>query len=204
MNCKKEPQNRTRQKTCCVFFLVLDFNWWPFWEGCTAARPEPGGCWLCTLWQCHHVGPGHGEWRQLLHAGPGERPQGKLGASLVAVSECLLCVCVAAGERQYLEVEDEAHEGAEMMGWGRGEGRWRDHREKIIEVRNGVCPEHKQSFFHDEFFRVDVTQLAQMPTGLSRPHRWVECAGKGWSGWWQGSCGTLGNWGGLSVVTPWE
>lgn len=71
----------------------------------------------------------------------------------------------------YLEVEDEAREGAEMMGWGRGEGRWRDHHEKIIEVRNGVCPEHKESFFHDEFFRVDVTQLTQMPTGLSRPHR---------------------------------
>lgn len=87
----------------------------------------------------------------------------------MAVSECLLCVCV--GERQYLEVEDEAREGAEMMGWGRGEGRWRDHHEKIIEVRNGVCPEHKESFFHDEFFRVDVTQLTQMPTGLSRPHR---------------------------------
>ena len=47
------------------------------------------------------------------------------------------CVCVG-GERQYLEVEDEAHEGAEVMGWGRGEGRWRDRHEKIIEVRNGV------------------------------------------------------------------
>lgn len=105
----------------------------------------------------------------------------KLGAWLVAVSVC----CVCGSGSQFLKVEDEAHGGTEMMRWGSRVERWMDHM-CTSEVTNGVCPEHKrESRFHNEFFRVDITELTQMPAGLGRPHKWVECAGAGWRVlWW--------------------